>query len=213
MGTVRWSGLKTITVGTRLRGLDSENVATVKATSWYGNQAIEVIFDPGRGVQTRLIYRADEPSLRSWRRDARGRSTATARSSGSCRRPSASGWRTSSTLYLAVHTSLVEPLPHQISAVYERDAAPAAAALPARGRPRCGQDDHGRAADQGTDRPGRPRALPGRRARQPRRAVAGRARQKFGLEFDILTSDMIGAGAHREPVRGESAADLPGSTT
>ncbi len=32
---------------------------------------------------------------------------------------------------LAVHTSLVEPLPHQITAVYERDAAPPAAALSA----------------------------------------------------------------------------------
>ena len=56
------------------------------------------------------------------------------------------------------------------------DAAAPAAALPARRRPRRRQDDHGRAADQGADRPRRPQALPDRAAREPRRAVAGRAR-------------------------------------
>ena len=40
------------------------------------------------------------------------------------------------------------------------DAAAPAAALPARRRPRRRQDDHGRAAHQGADRPRRPAALP-----------------------------------------------------
>ena len=55
-----------------------------------------------------------------WRRRAsRGASTATASCSGLSPRHTASGWRTCSIPVLAVHTSLVEPLPHQITAVYE----------------------------------------------------------------------------------------------
>ena len=48
--------------------------------------------------------------------------------------------------FLAVHTSKLEPLPHQITRRLRRDAAAPAAALPARRRPRRRQDDHGRAA-------------------------------------------------------------------
>jgi hypothetical protein len=45
---------------------------------------------------------------------------------------------------LAVHTSVVEPLPHQITAVYECMLPASAAALPAGRRSGCQQDHHGR---------------------------------------------------------------------
>ena len=60
-----------------------------------------------------------------------------------------------------------------VSAGVRGAAAAAAAALPAGRRSRRRQDDHDRTADEGTDRPRRPAALPGGVSRQPGRAVAG----------------------------------------
>src|SRR5512143_535592 len=55
--------LEDLHTGTRLRGLIPEGVATVKAVTWFGDQAVEVIFDAGHGVRSRLVYRDDEPAL------------------------------------------------------------------------------------------------------------------------------------------------------
>ena len=49
----------------------------------------------------------------------RGPSTETATSSVSCQRPSESDWAHLFDPILAVHTSIVDPLPHQITAVYD----------------------------------------------------------------------------------------------
>src|SRR5258708_1392079 len=43
---------------------------------------------------------------------------------------------------MAVHTSNVEPLPHQITAVYESHAATSTASLRVGRRPRCRKDNH-----------------------------------------------------------------------
>jgi hypothetical protein len=75
---------------------------------------------------------------------------------------------------LAVHTSIVEPLPHQITAVYE-------VKLPRRPLRFLLADDPDAGKtimaglDEGTDRSRRPSALPRCLSRQPSRTVAGRA--------------------------------------
>ena len=76
---------------------------------------------------------------------------------------------------LAVHTSLVEPLAPPDHGRLRGDAAAAAAAIPAGGRPGRRQDDHGRPVDEGDDRARRSAAMPRRLPGQSGRAVAGRA--------------------------------------
>jgi len=111
--------LEQLQTGTRVRGLTVEGIATVKAVTWYGDQAVEVIFEGGHGVQNRLVYREDEPSLdlvasgRPWSFDGDG---ALLRLVSEAQRIRLA-WLFDP--YLAVTTSIIEPLPHQISAVYE----------------------------------------------------------------------------------------------
>ena len=111
--------LEELQVGTRVRGMTAEGVATVKAINWFGDHAVEVIFDAGHGIQDRLVYRHDEPSLelvasgRPWSFD------------GDCHflRLVSEAQRIKLARlfdpYLEVTTSIIEPLSHQISAVYD----------------------------------------------------------------------------------------------
>ena len=101
-------------------GIDPEGPTTVVATKWLGSQALEVKYRTQTGpVRTKILYRADEPDLepvaeaRPWTFDADG---ALFRLVSEAQRIRLAH------LFdplLAVHTSLVEPLPHQITAVYE----------------------------------------------------------------------------------------------
>ena len=75
---------------------------------------------------------------------------------------------------LAVHTSLVEPLPHQITAVYEAMLPRQPLRFLLADDPGAGKTIMAGLADQGTDRPRRLAALSRRLPRQPGRAVAGR---------------------------------------
>ena len=85
---------------------------------------------PARSDQE-LLYREDEPRLsvdeagRAWSMDA----------DGSLFRLVSEAKRISLAYlfdpFLAVQTSNLDPLPHQIDAVYDKHAAPPAAALPA----------------------------------------------------------------------------------
>ena len=140
--------LEDITRGSSIRGILPDGLVTVIDVKWIGTVAIEVTYKDSAGPARQ---RAALPRPRA---DARSR------------RPRAGPWSFDGdgALFrlvseaqrirlaylfdplLAVHTSLVEPLPHQITAVYERDAAPPAAALPAGRRPGRRQDDHDRAA-------------------------------------------------------------------
>ena len=104
----------------KVGGIDPEGPATVVATKWLGSHAIEVTYRiPTGGEATRILYRSDEPGLepltrpRPWTFDADG---ALFRLVSEAQRIRLAH------LFdplLAVHTSLVEPLPHQITAVYE----------------------------------------------------------------------------------------------
>lgn len=103
-----------------LRGVLPDCLVTVVHVEWFGSEVLEITYkDPTGRVANQLLYRHDEPRLevveqgRPWSFDGDG-----------------SFFRLVSEAHrirlahlfdpvLAVHTSLVEPLPHQITAVYE----------------------------------------------------------------------------------------------
>ena len=101
-------------------GIHPEGPVTVVATKWLGSQAIEVTYKTPSGAEaTKILYRTDENTLEAhsqshpWTFDADG---ALFRLVSEAQRIRLAH------LFdplLAVHTSLVEPLPHQITAVYE----------------------------------------------------------------------------------------------
>lgn len=107
-----------ITVGSKVTGLTS-GVATVVAVKWYGTAVLEVTFKNDHGILAdQLLYRENEENIKildshlSWSFDA----------DGNLLRLASEAYRIHLAHlfdpYLAVHTSAIEPLPHQISAVY-----------------------------------------------------------------------------------------------
>lgn len=112
--------LEDITVGSHLTGIAGNDPVRVVAVQWYGNNVIEITYKNIMGVpETQLLYREDEESIKvkenhlPWSFDADGNHVRLA--SEAYRIGLAHLFDT----YLAVHTSSVEPLPHQISAVYQ----------------------------------------------------------------------------------------------
>ncbi|HMO57944.1 MAG TPA: helicase-related protein [Roseiflexaceae bacterium] len=112
--------LEDLTRGAFLRGILPDSMVTVVAVQWYGSDALELTYkDAGGRPGTRLLFRDDEPTLaivsagRPWSFDGDGRLFRLVAEAHRIRLAH---------LFdpvLAVHTSLVEPLPHQITAVYE----------------------------------------------------------------------------------------------
>ena len=103
-----------------LKGVLPDCHVTVVAVQWYGSEALELTYkDPTGKVANELLYRHDEPRLeiveqgRPWSFDGDG---ALFRLVSEAQR-----FRLAHLFdpVLAVHTSVVEPLPHQITAVYE----------------------------------------------------------------------------------------------
>lgn len=112
--------LEDITVGGHLTGIAGNESVQVVAVQWYGANVIEITYKNEKGVPgTQLLYREDEESIQvkdnhlPWSFDADGKQM----------RLASEAYRISLAHlfdpYLAVHTSSVEPLPHQISAVYQ----------------------------------------------------------------------------------------------
>ena len=112
--------LEALTPNTSVRGLLPDTAVTVVSVQWYGADAIELTYKtPDGRVANQLLARHDEPRLelvevgRPWSFDGDG---ALFRLVSEAQRIRLAH------LFdpvLAVHTSLVEPLPHQITAVYE----------------------------------------------------------------------------------------------
>jgi superfamily II DNA or RNA helicase len=112
--------LEHITRGSSVRGILPEGLATILDVKWLGTVAIEVTYKDSAGrLGNELIYRDREPTLevvtegRPWSFDGDG---AQFRLVSEARRIQLAH------LFdplLAVHTSLVDPLPHQITAVYD----------------------------------------------------------------------------------------------
>jgi len=103
-----------------VRGIVADALVTVVSVQWFGSEALELTYKTPVGkVANELLYRHDEPRLdivelgRPWSFDGDG---ALFRLVSEAQRIRLAH------LFdpvLAVHTSIVEPLPHQITAVYE----------------------------------------------------------------------------------------------
>src|SRR5512134_1887391 len=103
-----------------VRGILPDALVTVVNVQWFGSEALELTYKtPAGKVANELLYRHDEPRLevvevgRPWSFDGDG---------ALFRLVSEAHRIRLAHLFdpvLAVHTSLVEPLPHQITAVYE----------------------------------------------------------------------------------------------
>ena len=104
-----------------VKGIVPNALVTVVSVQWFGSEALELTNKtPDGKVANELLYRHDEPRIeivqegRPWSFDG----------DGALSRLVAEAHRIRlAHLFdpvLAVHTSLVDPLPHQITAVYEK---------------------------------------------------------------------------------------------
>lgn len=130
--------LEEITVGCQLNGIAARETVTVIAVQWYGNAALEVTFKNSRGqLGSQILYRGDEATV-----DVLGDSLPWSFGADADKmRLVSEAYRIHLAHlfdpYLAVHTSAIQPLPHQITAVYQEMLPRLAAAVHPCGRPRC----------------------------------------------------------------------------
>ena len=114
------SRLEDLTVGSLVSGLVNNETVQVVAVKWYGSSVLEITYKNTQGMlASQLLYREDEAHLDvqednlPWSFDANGDTV----------RLASEAYRINLAHlfdpYLAVHTSSIEPLPHQISAVYQ----------------------------------------------------------------------------------------------
>ena len=192
--------LEQLTKGARVRGLAVDGVATVKSVEFHGQNAVEVTFTDSRGaLHARIVSREDEPSLdvveaeRVWSFDADGE---VYRLASEARRIELA-WLFDP--YVAITSSTIEPLPHQISAVYEE-------MLPRQPLRFLLADDPGAGKTimaglfikELMIRGDLERCLivsPGSLTEQWQDELS----EKFGLEFELLTRDMISAARTANP--------------
>jgi hypothetical protein len=114
------SKLEDLQPNAAVRGILPDSLVTVVKVEWYGSEALELIYRTPTGrVDTEILYRHDEPRLevveqgRPWSFDGDGYLFRLVSEAHRIRLAH---------LFdpvLAVNTSLVDPLPHQITAVYE----------------------------------------------------------------------------------------------
>ena len=112
--------LEDLTTNAAVEGVLADSLVTVVSVQWYGDDAVELTYKtPSGEVANELLYREDESRIkvaeqaRPWSFDGDG---ALFRLASEAQRIRLAH------LFdplLAVHTSDVEPLPHQITAVYE----------------------------------------------------------------------------------------------
>lgn len=114
------SRLEELTPNAAVRGILPDALATVVSVQWFGSEALELTYKaPSGKVANELLYRHDEARLevveqgRPWSFDGDG---------SLFRLVSEANRIRLAHLFdpvLAVHTSVLEPLPHQITAVYD----------------------------------------------------------------------------------------------
>jgi len=112
--------LEDIQPSASIRGILPDQLITVVSVQWFGSEALELTYKTSSGkVANELLYRHDEPRLeivekgRPWSFDGAG---------DLFRLVSEAQRIRLAHLFdpvLAIHTSLVDPLPHQITGVYE----------------------------------------------------------------------------------------------
>jgi superfamily II DNA or RNA helicase len=112
--------LEDITIGAKVTGIAGSEPVDIVAVKWHGTNAVTVTFKNSAGsVAEQILYREDEASVKvsdgtlPWSFDA----------GANILRLVSEAYRIRLAHlfdpYLAVHTSEIEPLPHQISAVYQ----------------------------------------------------------------------------------------------
>ncbi|HKM38908.1 MAG TPA: DEAD/DEAH box helicase, partial [bacterium] len=111
--------LEDIVSGIKLTGLVGDTPVTVMTTTWHGNAVLEITFQDGQGeLKSQLLYRQDEPRLTVVDPGLPWSYTADAHRF----RLVSEAYRIQLAHlfdpYLAIHKSALEPLPHQIAAVY-----------------------------------------------------------------------------------------------
>jgi SNF2 family DNA or RNA helicase len=114
------STLEELKPNAAVRGILPDALATVVSVQWFGSEALELTYKtPAGKVANELLYRHDEPRIevvtqgRPWSFDGAG---------DLFRLVSEAHRIRLAHLFdpvLAVHTSVLEPLPHQITAVYD----------------------------------------------------------------------------------------------
>jgi len=111
--------LQEIRVGSRVIGIFPGSAVEVVSVEWIGDQAINVVYRTQEGtVSETTLYRDDEHRLKI---DTVGRPWSFEADAGLLRLVTEANRIKLAHYfdpYLAIHTSLVDPLPHQISAVY-----------------------------------------------------------------------------------------------
>lgn len=119
MSETNGAKLEELKAGASVEGLTTSGAAKIINIEWFGNQAVKVIFEDVNGsVQDRLIYRDEENLLtivsagRLWSFDADGDLLRLVTEANRIKLAHHFD------PFLAIHTSLIQALPHQITAVY-----------------------------------------------------------------------------------------------
>ena len=112
--------LEEIRIGARVAGVTPNQSVEIVSVEWIGDQALILVYrKPGGSVSETTLYRDDEHRLnveqpgRTWSFDADGSSLRLVTEANRIKMAHYFD------PYLAIHTSLVDPLPHQITAVYD----------------------------------------------------------------------------------------------
>lgn len=184
--------LEDIKNGAQLRGVVPGQPVEVVSVEWIGDQAINLVYRvSGGGVAETTLYRDDQARIEL---DARGRAWSFD-ADGDLLRLVTEANRIKLAHYfdpyLAIHTSLVDPLPHQISAVYGEMLPRQPLRFLLADDPGAGKTIMaGLLIKELIARSDLERCLvvaPGSLVEQWQDELG----EKFGLEFDILTRDMI----------------------
>lgn len=111
--------LEDIKAGASVRGISPDGLVKVVGVEWYGDGAIKVVYEDGGGIPgSRLVYRDEEATVEvastqgPWSFDGDGALLRLVSEANRIRLAHLFD------PYLAVHTSRIDPLPHQITAVY-----------------------------------------------------------------------------------------------
>jgi superfamily II DNA or RNA helicase len=110
--------LEELKPGARVRGLVGNEIAEVVSANWFGDQAVDLVFRVNGKVDQRVVFRSEEVQLevstsgRAFSFDGDGETLRLASEALRIRLAHLFD------PYLAVHASSIEALPHQITAVY-----------------------------------------------------------------------------------------------
>ena len=184
--------LEDVKNGASVKGIASSQTVEVLNVEWIGDQAINLVYRDGDGnVAQAILYRDDEHRIeiqasgKPWSFDGDG---ALLRLVTEANRIKLAHFFDP---YLAIHTSLVDPLPHQISAVYEEMLPRQPLRFLLADDPGAGKTImSGLLMKELIARADLERCLvvaPGGLVEQWQDELG----QKFNLEFDILSRDMI----------------------